>query len=103
MASAIIVCGGCAPLMFWLRFRGVGRIPKARVRGDVVPEKLWIAGFGDCKIAGIAVPALTTINPFPLDIGVCAAALILDVPNGRQESAARVFIFPELLIHHSGG
>jgi LacI family transcriptional regulator, gluconate utilization system Gnt-I transcriptional repressor len=68
-----------------------------------VPGALWIAGFGDYEIAGIAVPPLTTINPFPREIGAKAAALILDVLDGRQDTAARIAISPELLIRQSSG
>lgn len=80
-----------------------GALTECQRRGVAVPEKLWIAGFGDYEIAGIAVPALTTINPFPRDIGTRAAALILDVLDGRQETPARIAISPELLIRQSGG
>jgi LacI family transcriptional regulator, gluconate utilization system Gnt-I transcriptional repressor len=68
-----------------------------------VPGRLWIAGFGDYEIAGIAVPSLTTINPFPRDIGSRTAELILNVLDGRQVKPARIEILPELLIRHSTG
>lgn len=80
-----------------------GALSECQRRGIAVPGKLWIAGFGDYEIAGIAVPALTTINPFPNEIGTRAAALILDVLDGRQEAPTRIAIFPELLIRQSGG
>jgi LacI family gluconate utilization system Gnt-I transcriptional repressor len=80
-----------------------GALSECQRRGVAVPGKLWIAGFGDYEIAGIAVPALTTINPFPREIGTRAAALILDVLDGRQEAPTRIAIFPELLIRQSGG
>lgn len=46
-----------------------GAMTECQRRGVAVPGRLWIAGFGDYEIAGIAVPALTTINPFPNEIG----------------------------------
>ena len=80
-----------------------GALTECQRRGVDVPGRLWIAGFGDYEIAGIAVPALTTINPFPRDIGTRAAQLILDVLDGRQDTPARIAISPELLIRQSTG
>ncbi len=80
-----------------------GALSECQRRGVAVPGKLWIAGFGDYEIAGIAVPALTTINPFPREIGTRAAGLILDVLDGRQDAPTKIAIFPELLIRQSGG
>ncbi len=78
-----------------------GALSECQRRGIDVPGRLWIAGFGDYEIAGIAVPALTTINPFPHVIGVRTAKLILDVLDGRQEGPTRIAISPELLIRQS--
>ena len=78
-----------------------GALTECQRRGVDVPGRMWIAGFGDYEIAGIAVPALTTINPFPRDIGASAAQLILDVLDGRQGTPARIAISTELLIRQS--
>jgi LacI family gluconate utilization system Gnt-I transcriptional repressor len=80
-----------------------GALTECQRRGVAVPGQLWIAGFGDYEIAGIAVPALTTINPFPRDIGARTAELILDVLDGRQTTPARIAISPALLIRQSTG
>lgn len=80
-----------------------GALTECQRRGVAVPGRLWIAGFGDYEIAGIAVPALTTINPFPHDIGARTAALILNVLDGLQDSPARIAIRPELLLRQSTG
>ena len=80
-----------------------GALTECQRRGVPVPERIWIAGFGDYEIAGISVPSLTTINPFPREIGAQAAALILDVIDGVQEVPARIGISPKLLIRNSTG
>jgi LacI family gluconate utilization system Gnt-I transcriptional repressor len=80
-----------------------GALTECQRRGVDVPGRLWIAGFGDYEIAGIAVPAMTTINPFPRDIGARTAELVLDVLDGRQDKPARIAISPELLIRQSTG
>ncbi|MFN3281888.1 MAG: substrate-binding domain-containing protein, partial [Tabrizicola sp.] len=78
-----------------------GALTECQRRGVAVPGDIWIAGFGDYEIAGIAVPALTTINPFPREIGARAAALILDVLDGRQTEPATLRIAPELIVRQS--
>ncbi len=80
-----------------------GALTECQRRGVDVPGRLWIAGFGDYEIAEIAVPALTTINPFPRAIGERTAELILDVMDGQQNGLARIAISPELLIRQSTG
>jgi LacI family gluconate utilization system Gnt-I transcriptional repressor len=78
-----------------------GALTECQRRGVDVPGRIALAGFGDYEIAGIAVPPLTTINPFPREIGARTAALILEVLDGRAEGAAVVPIRPELLIRAS--
>ncbi|WP_137109653.1 LacI family DNA-binding transcriptional regulator [Rhodobacter sp. SY28-1] len=78
-----------------------GALTECQRRGVAVPGDIWIAGFGDYEIAEVSVPALTTINPFPREIGARAAALILDVLDGRQAGPATVAIRPELMIRQS--
>ncbi|WP_128514729.1 LacI family DNA-binding transcriptional regulator [Tabrizicola thermarum] len=78
-----------------------GALTECQRRGVRVPEDIWIAGFGDYEIAEVAVPALTTINPFPREIGAKAAALILEVLDGRQAGPVTLRIAPELMIRQS--
>ena len=78
-----------------------GALTECQRRGIDVPGTISIGGFGDYEIGAVCVPPLTTINPFPLDIGARAAALILDVLDGRQEDPTTIAITPELLIRQS--
>ncbi|WP_241427703.1 LacI family DNA-binding transcriptional regulator [Fertoeibacter niger] len=78
-----------------------GALTECQRRGLAVPGRYSIAGFGDYDIAAVAVPSLTTINPFSRAIGTKAAALILDVLDGRQDGPALLPITPELLIRES--
>ncbi|WP_374802912.1 LacI family DNA-binding transcriptional regulator [Paracoccus zhouxuedongae] len=80
-----------------------GALTECQRRGIDVPGQIAIAGFGDYEIAGIAVPPLTTINPFPRQIGERAAELILSILDGEQTGPARIAIDPELLIRPSTG
>ena len=78
-----------------------GALTECQRRGIAVPERMSVAGFGDYEIAGICVPSLTTINPFPREIGARAAELILEVLDGRQPDRATIAIRPELLARQS--
>jgi LacI family transcriptional regulator, gluconate utilization system Gnt-I transcriptional repressor len=78
-----------------------GALTECQRRGIAVPGQVSIAGFGDYEIAGVSVPPLTTINPFPRDIGLCTARLILDVLDGRVTGPTRIELHPELLLRQS--
>jgi LacI family gluconate utilization system Gnt-I transcriptional repressor len=78
-----------------------GALTECQRRGVAVPGQIWLAGFGDYEISGISVPALTTINPFPREIGARTAALILDVLDGKQNGPASIAITPRLLVRQS--
>ncbi|TAG22379.1 MAG: LacI family DNA-binding transcriptional regulator [Rhodobacterales bacterium] len=80
-----------------------GALTECQRRQVTVPGELWIAGFGDYEIAEISVPTLTTINPFPREIGARTAELILAMRDGKQEAPVRIAIAPELLIRQSTG
>ncbi len=78
-----------------------GALTECQRRGVNVPGQISVAGFGDYEIANICVPSLTTINPFPREIGARAAELILDVLDGRQPEPATIMVTPELMRRHS--
>ncbi len=78
-----------------------GALTECQRAGIAVPAQVSIAGFGDYEIGGVCVPSLTTINPFPRDIGTRAALLILDVLDGRHSGPMTVAIQPELLLRQS--
>jgi LacI family gluconate utilization system Gnt-I transcriptional repressor len=80
-----------------------GALTECQRRGIPVPARIRIAGFGDYEIAGISVPTLTTINPFPRDIGTRTAQLILQVLDGETTAPRNIAITPELLIRQSSG
>lgn len=78
-----------------------GALTECQRRGVDVPGRISLAGFGDYEIAEISVPPLTTINPFPREIGGRVAKLILDVLDGRQSGPTIISIAPELLLRPS--
>lgn len=78
-----------------------GALTECQRRGVDVPGRISIAGFGDYEIGAVSVPTLTTINPFPREIGIRAAGLIVDLFSGVQTEPARISIRPELLLRGS--
>lgn len=80
-----------------------GALTECQRRGIAVPDRIRIAGFGDYEIAGISVPTLTTINPFPREIGTRTAQLILQVLDGDTTTPRTIAITPKLLIRQSTG
>ncbi|MBZ4021012.1 LacI family transcriptional regulator [Rhodobacter sp. TJ_12] len=78
-----------------------GALTECQRRRVDVPKDLWITGFGDYEISEISVPSLSTINPFPHDIGARSAKLILEVLDGICTAPTTLEITPELLIRQS--
>lgn len=78
-----------------------GALTECQRRGVAVPGQISLAGFGDYEIAGICVPPLTTINPFPRAIGARTAELILEVLDGKRLAPATIEISPELMLRPS--
>jgi LacI family transcriptional regulator, gluconate utilization system Gnt-I transcriptional repressor len=56
-----------------------GALTECQRRGVLVPNQIAIAGFGAYEISAISVPTITTVNPFPSDIGRQTAALIISL------------------------
>ena len=56
-----------------------GAMTECQRRGVTVPNDMAIAGFGAYEISAISVPTITTVNPYPKDIGRQTAQLIIDV------------------------
>ncbi|MGV8954148.1 MAG: LacI family DNA-binding transcriptional regulator [Cypionkella sp.] len=61
-----------------------GALSECQRRGVKVPEQIAIAGFGAYDIAGISVPTITTINPFPAEIGRRAAEIVIAKTEDQQ-------------------
>ncbi len=74
-----------------------GALSECQRQGIDVPGQVAVAGFGDYEIAAVCVPPLTTVNPFPLQIGREAASLILKALDGKLSDPAILHIDPELL------
>ena len=55
----------------------IGALFEARRRGIDVPGQLSIAGFGDLPLSKLSAPRLTTVRPYPLEIGRTVATRLL--------------------------
>ena len=77
-----------------------GALTECQRRNIAVPQQIAIGGFGNYEIGIIAVPTLTTIDVRAREIGETAAALILDLLDGKKDVAQRA-IEPALLVRQS--
>ncbi len=77
-----------------------GALTECQRRGVAVPGRLSIAGFGDYDIGAMSVPSLTTINPYPRDIGARAAEIVVAALAGRAD-ARTIEIRPAIMLRES--
>ena len=55
-------------------------------RGLAVPDQMAIWEFGAYEILDVSVPAITTTNPFPHNIGLLTVELIISVLTGGYDA-----------------
>jgi LacI family gluconate utilization system Gnt-I transcriptional repressor len=80
-----------------------GALSECHRQGIDVPGRMWIMGFGNYEIGEVSVPRLTTVKPFPREIGLRTAELVLRILDGNQEGPTKIEVQPEVLIRDSGG
>ena len=75
-----------------------GALTECMRRGVPVPNQIAIAGFGAYEISAISVPTITTVNPFPREIGRQTAELIISVlsTDHRSTKASVIEIKPQV-------
>jgi len=78
-----------------------GALTECQRRGVDVPGRIAIAGFDDYEISGVCVPSLTTINPYPYEIGCRAATIVIEALAGSPDEQRPVVISPELLLRQT--
>ena len=76
-----------------------GAMTECLRRGVSVPGQIAIAGFGAYEISAISVPTITTVNPYPRDIGRKTAQLIIDVldQSPQQQAPTVIEIKPDVV------
>jgi LacI family gluconate utilization system Gnt-I transcriptional repressor len=67
-----------------------GAMTECQRRGIKVPEQVAIAGFGAYDLAGMSVPTITTIDPFPAEIGLQAARIVVNQIESHEAPITRV-------------
>jgi len=78
-----------------------GALTECQRRGIQVPDHIAIGGFGDYDIAALCVPALTTINPFPHQIGLRAAQLLLQILAEPTLPQQIIRLQPQLIVRQT--
>lgn len=83
-----------------------GALTECARKGVTVPDEIAIAGFGAYDIASVCVPTLTTIDPFPAEIGRRTGELIVNLLRGEEplnDELALIKIEPQLSVRESSG
>lgn len=80
-----------------------GALTECQRRGVLVPSQMAIAGFGAYEISTMSVPTITTVNPFPQEIGKQTAELIISLlaPNHSPTPASVIQIAPTVILGQS--
>ena len=69
--------------------------------GVAVPDKISIAGFDDIEFASAYNPALTTVRQSRGDIGARAAAMLVDLMEGRRHPRREIRLPAEIIMRES--
>lgn len=78
-----------------------GALSECLRRGIKVPDNIALCGFGNYEIAGTCVPSLTTVDPFPYQIGEKVAQVIGRALNDQSHTLERHQIRPQLIARES--
>jgi DNA-binding LacI/PurR family transcriptional regulator len=79
----------------------VGMVHAAQARGLSVPQDVAVVGFDDEPASAYLTPALTTVRPPFRTKGRCAAKMIIDLVEGREQNPAGVLLEAELIVRDS--
>jgi LacI family transcriptional regulator, repressor for deo operon, udp, cdd, tsx, nupC, and nupG len=79
----------------------MGLIRGFTAAGVSVPDKISIAGFDDIEFAAAYNPALTTVRQSRGDIGARAAAMLVDLMQGRQLDSREIRLPAEVVMRDS--
>jgi LacI family repressor for deo operon, udp, cdd, tsx, nupC, and nupG len=69
--------------------------------GVAVPADISVAGFDDIEFAAAYTPALSTVRQSRGEIGARAAAMLVDLIEGRQPNASEVRLPAEIVMRES--
>jgi LacI family repressor for deo operon, udp, cdd, tsx, nupC, and nupG len=75
----------------------MGLIRGFTAAGVAVPGTISIAGFDDIEFAAAYNPALTTVHQSRAEIGARAAAILVDLIEGRQPASREVSLAAEIV------
>jgi LacI family repressor for deo operon, udp, cdd, tsx, nupC, and nupG len=79
----------------------MGLIRGFTAAGVSVPDEISIAGFDDIEFAAAYIPALTTVRQSRGDIGARAAAMLVDLMQGRQLDSREIRLPAEVVMRDS--
>lgn len=77
----------------------LGAIQKLREMGRRIPEDVSVVGYDNIAISRLASPSVTTVDQKPVQLGLIAARMMMDVLNGASPES--VVLPVELVIRES--
>ncbi len=79
-----LLAAGATAVFCYNDMTALGLLNACRIHRLAVPRQLSLAGFDDIDLASYVTPALTTMRQPRVELGACAAAMVLDLLEGRQ-------------------
>ncbi len=79
----------------------VGVMRAASARGLSIPDDLSVVGFDDSELAGIVVPALTSVRQPLAEMGRMAVSLLLRLLENQRVDALRIELATRLVVRES--
>lgn len=81
----------------------IGAMNRLRELGRRVPEDVAVAGFSGTELSTIVYPQLTTVEPPLVEMGKCAAELVLDKVRNPEAENRKIVLRTEMKCRASTG
>lgn len=81
----------------------IGAMNRLRELGRRIPEDVAVAGFSGTELSTIVYPQLTTVEPPLVEMGKCAAELVLDKVRNPEAENRKIVLRTEMKCRASTG
>ena len=82
---------------------GMGVLSALAAAGLRVPQDVSVVGFDNIELASHTIPALTTVNQFPREVGQMAIEIVVEQLAKNQIDEQHLVQVPELVVRESTG
>lgn len=81
----------------------IGAMNRLREKGRCIPEDVAVAGFSGTELSTIVYPQLTTVEPPLVEMGKCAAELVLEKVRNPEAENRKIVLRTEMKCRASTG